>query len=591
MRRPKRPPVGQRPVGQLSGDGEHHRELEQFARVERRQDRGQSARQHRLSGAGRAVHQQVIDIRPYEDILPRIGDTMRPKAFSYLRFSTPEQAKGDSFRRQSIAAEEYAARKGLELDRSLSFEDLGVSAFRGANAETGKLGEFRRAVEDGFVQAGSYLLVESLDRISRSAARKALTLLGDIADLGITIVTLNDGREYTADSLNNDPISLLVALVTFIRANEESATKGMRVRAAWNAKRSRALDKPLTSRTPAWITLSAVTGKLELVPERAAVVVRIFQMLRDGAGQHRVAETLNREGVPTFGDAGTRRKAAQWHRSYIAKISRNPAVIGVLVPFIVENDASGNKVRRALPPIEGYYPAAVDPETFHAVQAATADGVAPKSRSEKGVQSLLAGLARCPSCGSTMTRVQKGPKGGRPRFVCVKAKAGAGCAYVGIPQDVIEWALVANAEYLAGTMPTGDENIDADMQRAEATLGGIEDGISNLIDAITVNPMPSLLDRLTALEEERRRVQAEISEIAERGTTMTAASVERRMAELCEVLQAEPVDVPKANALLRQSARSIVIDYMTGSLHVEWKQGGESRVTFAMPREEPVTAE
>lgn len=288
---------------------------------------------------------------------------------------------------------------------------------------------------------------------------------------------------------------------------------------------------------------------------------------------------------------GTRRKATQWHRSYIAKISRNPAVIGVLVPFVVESDASGNKVRRALPPIEGYYPAAVDPEAFHAVQAATADGAAPKSRSEKGVQSLIAGLARCPSCGSTMTRVQKGPKGGRPRFVCVKAKAGAGCAYVGIPQDAIEAALVANAEYLAGTMPTGDEDIDADMLRAEATLGGIEDGISNLIDAITVNPMPSLLDRLTGLEEERRRVQAEISEIAERGTTMTAASVERRMAELCGVLQAEPVDLPKANALLRQSARGIVIDYMTGSLRVEWKQGGESRVVFAMPREEPTAAE
>lgn len=289
--------------------------------------------------------------------------TMRPKAYSYLRFSTPEQAKGDSFRRQSKAAEEYAARKGLDLDRSLTFEDPGVSAYRGANAETGKLGDFRRAVEDGLVQAGSYLLVESLDRISRSAARKALTLLGDIADLGITIVTLNDGREYTADSLNNDPISLLVALVTFIRANEESATKGMRVKASWNAKRGRALEKPLTSRTPAWITLNKATGKLELVPERAAVVVRIFQMLRDGAGQHRVAETLNRQGVPTFGDTGTSRKAALWHRSYIAKISRNPAVIGVFVPFVVENDASGNKVRRALPPIEGYYPAAVDPAT------------------------------------------------------------------------------------------------------------------------------------------------------------------------------------------------------------------------------------
>lgn len=510
---------------------------------------------------------------------------MTDKAYSYLRFSTPEQAKGDSFRRQTAAAEEYAARKGLELDRSLTFEDLGVSAYRGANAETGKLGEFRRAVEDGFVLPGSYLLVESLDRISRSAARKALTLLGDIADLGITIVTLTDGREYTARSLDSDPTSLLIALLTFIRANEESVTKGLRVKAAWNDKRSRVREKPLTRRVPAWITLNDDTGQLELVPERAAVVSRIFQMLRDGIGQHRVAETLNREGIPTFGDPGTSRKAKLWHRSYIAKISRNPAVIGTLIPFVIENDADGNKVRRALSPIEGYFPPVIDVETFQAVKAATADQAAPKARSDKGVQSLLAGLARCPACGSTMTRVHKGPKGGRPRFVCVKAKAGAGCAYVGVPQDLLEAALMANAQHLAATLPTGDETIDDDMQRAEQTLAGIEDGISNLIDAITLNPLPSLLDQLAALESEKRRVRAEFAEIAQRGTTMSAASVERRMAEFCELLEAEPLDIVKANALLRQSAKRIVIDYASGTLNVEWKQGGEGRATFAMPRE------
>ncbi|GHE69011.1 hypothetical protein GCM10019059_30840 [Camelimonas fluminis] len=96
----------------------------------------------------------------------------RPKAYSYLRFSTPEQAKGDSFRRQTALAQEYAVRHGLEL-ADLTFHDLGVSAFRGANAETGRLGDFKRAVEDELVQPGSYLLVESLDRVSRQAARKA----------------------------------------------------------------------------------------------------------------------------------------------------------------------------------------------------------------------------------------------------------------------------------------------------------------------------------------------------------------------------------------------------------------------------------
>jgi len=42
------------------------------------------------------------------------------KAYSYLRFSTPEQMKGDSFRRQTSMATAYAATHGLDLDLQLT---------------------------------------------------------------------------------------------------------------------------------------------------------------------------------------------------------------------------------------------------------------------------------------------------------------------------------------------------------------------------------------------------------------------------------------------------------------------------------------
>ena len=53
-------------------------------------------------------------------------EDVRPKAYSYLRFSTPEQMGGDSFRRQWDAAKRYAERRGLDLDLKLTFHDLGV---------------------------------------------------------------------------------------------------------------------------------------------------------------------------------------------------------------------------------------------------------------------------------------------------------------------------------------------------------------------------------------------------------------------------------------------------------------------------------
>src|SRR5262245_20911458 len=88
-------------------------------------------------------------------------------AFSYVRFSTPEQAKGDSLRRQTEKAEQYCQRRGWTLDTSLTLHDLGVSAFHGKNALVGNLGEFLKAVQRGTVLPGSVLIVESFDRISR----------------------------------------------------------------------------------------------------------------------------------------------------------------------------------------------------------------------------------------------------------------------------------------------------------------------------------------------------------------------------------------------------------------------------------------
>src|ERR1700758_3230486 len=113
-----------------------------------------------------------------------------PKAYSYLRFSTPEQAKGDSLRRQTALADDYAKRHGLTLDTELNMRDLGVSAFRGDNAQAA-LGAFLQAVRDGLVPSGSLLLVEALDRVSRQSARKAVRILEDIVEAGITVVTLN----------------------------------------------------------------------------------------------------------------------------------------------------------------------------------------------------------------------------------------------------------------------------------------------------------------------------------------------------------------------------------------------------------------
>ena len=108
-----------------------------------------------------------------------------PTAYSYRRFSSLEQSKGDSLRRQTELSEQYAIEHNLVLDDSLSLLDAGVSAYRGANSTEGALSRFIEAVKDGRVASGSWLLVESLDRLSRNTVDNALALFLQLLQSGI----------------------------------------------------------------------------------------------------------------------------------------------------------------------------------------------------------------------------------------------------------------------------------------------------------------------------------------------------------------------------------------------------------------------
>ena len=125
--------------------------------------------------------------------------------------------------------------RGLTLDESL--RDLGVSAFRGTNRAVGALRSFLDLVENGKVERGSYLIVESLDRLSREAVLDAAARLLDLIRAGIVVVTLADGQEYSEERLRADWTPLIVSITIMARAHEKSRIKGERVGAAWHRKR------------------------------------------------------------------------------------------------------------------------------------------------------------------------------------------------------------------------------------------------------------------------------------------------------------------------------------------------------------------
>src|SRR5437762_2228976 len=96
----------------------------------------------------------------------------RSKAYSYVRMSTHLQLRGDSLRRQLEGSRKYAEQNNLDLVEGADLQDIGVSAFRGKNLASGAFGRFLAGVEDGTIERGSYLLVESIDRLSRQDPAK-----------------------------------------------------------------------------------------------------------------------------------------------------------------------------------------------------------------------------------------------------------------------------------------------------------------------------------------------------------------------------------------------------------------------------------
>jgi DNA invertase Pin-like site-specific DNA recombinase len=512
----------------------------------------------------------------------------RPKAYSYLRFSTPEQMKGDSHRRQTALAARYAATHGLELDES-TFQDLGVSAFKGDNAATGALRQFRNAVEDGLIPQGSFLLVESLDRLTRDHIVAAQSLLMSIISAGVSIATIRPGAErvYSVESLKQDGTNLIIAIVEMMRAHGESAMKSSRLKEVWQAKRTK-LDKVnLTSIAPAWLQPKLARDGFDVIEDRADIVRGIFRDYLAGVGMETIATRLNKAEVKPWG------RGAFWRRSYIAKILANPAVMGTFTPH-TESRANGLTNRTPCEPVPGYFPEVIDADTFRSAQGMKQGGgavVAARPRSG-GVKFLLAGLAKCPVCGSSMTRVSKGngAKAGPPYLICTRAKQGAGCVYKAVRVAQVDEAITRGASALLGQVPSGQTGLDAKWDALNHQQGDIDTAMGHLLDSLAKGGESRIIrERLDRMAVERDNITAALEALVNEISTSSSIFVAKALQELEAALAVDPteIDIPKANAALRRVVKDVTVDYPSGELEFSWKQGGASRLTYGWPLDVP----
>jgi len=346
----------------------------------------------------------------------------KPKAYSYIRFSTPEQEKGDSLRRQEEEAKKYAVEHGFNLDESHEYKDLGISGYKGTNRIDGALKKFIELVDRGEVPKGSVLIVEHLDRLSREKVSVALRLFLDLLEKDIQIVTLQDGMIYDEDTINNYA-PLLISIIYMASAHDESVKKADRVRKAIEEKRKKLRNgeiKRFSTRCPLWVKWLDEQEKFVQIPEVCEAIKLIFKKRLEGKGSYKIEKELNSAPNVWKPPVSKRNKTGGWREAYINKILRSRNVLGEFQPHELKTEKikkNGEyiEIERRVPkddPIKNYYPKIIEEGIFFRVQEIIEQNSKIRGNAGGGntdkARSLFTNIVKCGICGSSMVYRQTG---------------------------------------------------------------------------------------------------------------------------------------------------------------------------------------
>lgn len=508
-------------------------------------------------------------------------------AYSYLRFSSPEQAKGDSVRRQTDMTKAWCERNSIRYDESLSLRDEGISAFTGdhrKNPDRHALAGFLELVRQGKVARGSYFIIENLDRLTREDTVPAVNLFTGILLAGVRVVQLDPETVYTDKS---DSMDVMRAVLEMSRGHSESKNKSRRMSAVWGEKRKQAAErKAVMSRScPAWMRVEGEGGaaRYALIPERAAVVRRIFAAATDGHGARAIVKQLQADGVKPF------RKA--WNVSYIKLLLKSRQTFGEFTPRERGKGGSSLQRRPTGSPIAGYYPAALTEAEFLAAQVATGSRKGKAGRPAKEFVNVFAALLWDARTRGRLHLASYRRDGRKTRYLAPYEATNRGAAQVAFPLDVFESAVL---DYLEGIDPRAVLPATESQADESTTLSALEKDIENRLTRLKArlreeDEVDAVLDTVRALDAELRNVREQLAQARAREAAPTAEAW-GEFKSITAALDAAPdLDAARSRlrAVLRRMVESVWCLFMPGpGPRVAWVQvvfaGGEKFQHFAI---------
>ncbi len=234
--------------------------------------------------------------------------------------------------------------------------------------------------------------------------------------------------------------------------------KSERVGAAWAEKKNDARKNGTiqTTRLPAWLEVvgrkrvgkHVSGGEFRVIPERVAVVKRMFDMVCNGYGLSLIVKQLTADKVETWGRGGA------WSKAYVHKIIAGRIVLGEYQP------RKGAEPEGE--PIPDYYPTVIDEATWLQAQAALARRREKPGRLGNKVPALFSGLLHDARTQGRMliawqTRGVKGKTRQRARVLVSASSMEGRTPSVSFPAAVFEEAVLSKLDEIDPADVIGEE--------------------------------------------------------------------------------------------------------------------------------------
>lgn len=423
----------------------------------------------------------------------------KPLAYTYIRHSTKEQAKGDSRKRQMDRATQWAEANGYTIKE---LYDSGRSAFTGDNLIHGQLGRFVDGLKNGEMGPTPVLLIEAFDRFSRLDVAKALGLFSDLIERGATIVVLGTAGNVMTYKAPLSMQDMVIALVAMDGANLYSRNLSKNVKHSVETRKANGVMLHNRGSCPPWLQITKDRKSWIILDAQVELVRNIFEMARKGMGPAVIARHLRHEKIPKF------RGTAGWSSDLIYRLLNDRRVLG---EFRREGET---QIR------ENYFPPIITPELFFTINEKKAKVARGGGNGKLLEHNLLRGIAVGPEGDALIHRTSGIFNKTENRMVYHKYLQGKGDRPLRVRYQLVEDRLLWFLENVGSEMIESIRVRKADetsqrIKDQEDRVAGIDHQLAKFKKLfLTHDKIPdTLVEEMERLEDEKRRVGRAIEQL------------------------------------------------------------------------------